>query len=88
MAQGESTRSPLAPWPPPPRPRPSGAAGPRAAESAEAGVGRETRSPEILSPLRQSGPEWAEKLGWNPELRGTPLGSGYRQLNRQAPSGV
>ena len=32
--------------------------------------------------------EWAEKLGWNPELRGTPLGSGYRQLNRQAPSGV
>ena len=30
----------------------------------------------------------AEEFGQNPELRGTPLGSGYCQLSRQAPSGV
>ena len=34
---------------------------------AEAGVGRETRSPEILSPLRRNG-NGAEELGQNPEL--------------------
>ena len=51
--------------------------------------GRATKAWQLEEPKEAlETTEWAEKLGWNPELRGTPLGSGYRQLNRQAPSGV
>ena len=50
------------------------------------GLSKESKIPQRIV-RRSTGNSRVEEFGQNPELGGTPFGSGYCQLNRQAPSG-